>query len=43
MNAVMSRQNQIPLNHETTQLALIPVWDMCNHFEGQVFIYFFVF
>jgi hypothetical protein len=32
----MSRQNEIPLDESTAQLALIPVWDMCNHVEGKV-------
>ncbi len=36
MSIVMSRQNEIPIDTESTQLALIPVWDMCNHVEGNV-------
>ena len=36
MSIVMSRQNEIPIDNESTQLALIPVWDMCNHVEGNV-------
>ena len=37
VSAVMSRQNEIPHEREETQskLALIPLWDMCNHWPGE--------
>ncbi len=38
VSTVMSRQNKIVLNHEAKVFspALIPLWDFCNHCQGQV-------
>ena len=37
VSCVMSRQNQIPSsNGKAAALALIPLWDMCNHSNGQI-------
>ncbi|CAI8011897.1 Actin-histidine N-methyltransferase [Geodia barretti] len=38
VSAVMSRQNEIPHERDETQskLALIPLWDMCNHWPGSI-------
>ena len=38
VSTVMTRQNQIPCDGNPSQscMALIPLWDMCNHTEGQV-------
>ena len=37
VSCVMSRQNQIPSsNGRAAALALIPLWDMCNHTNGQI-------
>lgn len=37
VSCVMSRQNQIPSNSgQAAALALIPLWDMCNHSDGQI-------
>ncbi len=34
---VMTRQNQIPSSRSDAAItALIPLWDMCNHCNGQV-------
>ena len=34
--SVMSRQNEIPLKDgKSSALALIPLWDMCNHWMGE--------
>lgn len=38
----MTRQNEIPLKDNISQLALIPAWDMCNHCDGEVIFFFFV-
>ena len=36
VGCVMSRQNEIPQKDEKqTTLALIPLWDMCNHWLGE--------
>jgi hypothetical protein len=32
----MTRQNQIPIDSQKFQLALIPVWDMANHQNGKI-------
>jgi hypothetical protein len=37
---VMSRQNKIPTTEETFELALIPVWDLCNHKIGTISTFF---
>jgi len=38
VSSVMTRQNQVPSieSTENRSLALIPLWDMCNHCEGQI-------
>ena len=36
VSTVMTRQNQIPCSNGRQVLALIPLWDMCNHNEGEV-------
>lgn len=37
VSAVMSRQNEIPQKDvKLSQLALIPLWDMCNHWMGEL-------
>lgn len=37
VSSVMTRQNQIPLEDGSgLTLALIPLWDMCNHTNGLV-------
>lgn len=37
VSSVMTRQNQIPLEDGSgLTLALIPLWDMCNHMNGLV-------
>ncbi|KAM4666304.1 actin-histidine N-methyltransferase isoform 4-T7 [Amazona ochrocephala] len=39
VSSVMTRQNQIPTEDGSrVTLALIPLWDMCNHTNGLVFI-----
>ena len=40
---VLTRQNQIPVVGEQVEgmeLALIPIWDMCNHVEGEITTFF---
>ncbi len=39
---VMSRQNEIPTppGHTSPTLALIPVWDLCNHEGGSITTFF---
>ena len=39
---VMSRQNEIPsrLGHPPPILALIPLWDLCNHTSGYISTFF---
>uniref|UniRef100_A0A8B9FPZ0 protein-histidine N-methyltransferase n=1 Tax=Amazona collaria TaxID=241587 RepID=A0A8B9FPZ0_9PSIT len=40
VSSVMTRQNQIPTEDGSrVTLALIPLWDMCNHTNGLVFIF----
>jgi len=38
----MSRQNEIPTppGHTSPTLALIPVWDLCNHSSGSITTFF---
>lgn len=37
VSSVMTRQNQIPtVDGSRVTLALIPLWDMCNHTNGLV-------
>lgn len=38
VSCVMSRQNEIPskLGVATPTLALIPLWDLCNHASGHI-------
>ncbi|XP_032812114.2 actin-histidine N-methyltransferase [Petromyzon marinus] len=37
ISTVMTRQNQIPMEDASTvTLALIPLWDMCNHTNGLI-------
>ena len=42
LSVVLTRQNQIPVAGESQgmELALIPVWDMCNHVEGEITTFF---
>lgn len=41
-SVVITRQNPIPNRHGIgTDLALIPIWDMCNHRDGPVCIFAF--
>ena len=41
VSVVMTRQNQIPLSSgKGLDLALIPVWDMCNHADGEITTFF---
>ena len=38
VSSVTTRQNKIPVkgNDGSHDLALIPLWDMCNHVEGEI-------
>ena len=36
VSSVMTRQNQVPAESGRQVLALVPLWDMCNHTEGEV-------
>lgn len=38
MASVTTRQNKVPLKGDdgSHDLALIPLWDMCNHTEGEI-------
>lgn len=38
----MSRQNEIPskVHHSSPTLALIPLWDLCNHSSGHISTFF---
>jgi len=38
VSSVTTRQNKIPVkgNDGSHDLALIPLWDMCNHMEGEI-------
>lgn len=37
VSTVMTRQNKIPgINGQKSMLALIPLWDMCNHCNGHI-------
>lgn len=35
-----TRQNMIPVDEKTVQVALIPIWDMCNHTDGKITTYY---
>lgn len=40
-SCVLTRQNGVPSKQsQQQQLALIPVWDMCNHEEGKITTYY---
>mmetsp|Transcript_17006 Transcript_17006/g.52208 ORF Transcript_17006/g.52208 Transcript_17006/m.52208 type:complete len:340 (-) Transcript_17006:195-1214(-) len=36
MGAAVTRQNQVPCGNGAQTLALVPIWDMCNHAPGAV-------
>jgi len=40
VSVVMSRQNQVPIDDNNDQIALIPLWDMANHAEGKITTFF---
>ncbi|XP_064149067.1 actin-histidine N-methyltransferase isoform X3 [Loxodonta africana] len=41
VSSVMTRQNQIPTEDGSrVTLALIPLWDMCNHTNGLIYIFY---
>uniref|UniRef100_A0A673UI73 protein-histidine N-methyltransferase n=1 Tax=Suricata suricatta TaxID=37032 RepID=A0A673UI73_SURSU len=41
VSSVMTRQNQIPTEDGSrVTLALIPLWDMCNHTSGLIYIFY---
>ncbi|RXM96152.1 Histone-lysine N-methyltransferase setd3 [Acipenser ruthenus] len=41
VSSVMTRQNQIPTEDgNRVTLALIPLWDMCNHTNGLIYIFY---
>lgn len=42
VSCVMSRQNEIPSKpgHTSPTLALIPLWDLCNHSRGHISTYY---
>lgn len=42
VSCVMSRQNEIPSKpgHLSPTLALIPLWDLCNHKSGHISTFF---
>ena len=43
MSTVMTRQNRIPMEGGSGQLALIPAWDMSNHEQGIVCVTYLLF